>query len=240
MRFLLFTLYAPMASLGEVAVGERRMGWTRPGRSAVLGILAAARGIDRADDAAHRDLEDCLHYAVRTDASGSPFTDYHTAQVPSARRGRPFATRRDELRADRLNTVLSTREWRTDAFFTAAVWPRPGCTADLGGLSQALDAPHYAPYLGRRAAPFGLPFNPVVLDAPSFVQAFAKREATDAERRILERIGADDAPEIACDSDVQGLVDVRVERRRDGIASRSRWQFNDRLEAVLVGERGSG
>jgi len=237
MRFLLFTLYAPMASLGEVAVGEQRMGWTRPARSAVLGLIAAARGIDRTDEAAHQHLEESLHYAVRTEASGRPFTDYHTAQVPSARRRRTFATRRDELRVDRLNTVLSTREWRTDAFFTAAVWPRPGHADDLDGLSQALDAPHYTLYLGRRAAPLGLPLSPIVVDAPSFVEAFAMREPTDVEREILERVGPEETPEIACDYDVEGLSDVRVERRRDGIASRSRWQFNDRLEAILVGRR---
>ena len=239
MRFLLFTLYAPMASFGEVAVGERRMGWTRPARSAVLGLLAAARGIDRADEAAHQDLEESLHYAVRTEASGRPFTDYHTAQVPSTRRGRTFATRREELRADKLNTVLSTREWRTDAFFTAAVWPRPGKTVDLDRLSQALHAPHYTLYLGRRAAPLGLPLNPVVVDAPSFLEAFAMRAPTDVEQEVLGRIGPDENPEIACDYDVEGLPDVRVERRRDSIASRSRWQFSDRLEAILVGDRGT-
>ena len=117
MRFLLFTLYAPMGSFGEVAVGERRMSWARPGRSAVLGLVAAAQGIDRTDDAAHRRLEVELHYAVRTDAPGRPFMDYHTAQTPKARRGRTFATRREELESDSLNTVLSAREWRTDACF---------------------------------------------------------------------------------------------------------------------------
>ena len=54
MRFLLFTLYAPMGSFGEIAVGERRMSWARPGRSAVLGLVAAAQGIERTDEAAHQ------------------------------------------------------------------------------------------------------------------------------------------------------------------------------------------
>ncbi|MCY4377532.1 MAG: type I-E CRISPR-associated protein Cas5/CasD, partial [Spirochaetaceae bacterium] len=115
MRILLFTLYAPMASFGEVAVGERRMSWARPGRSAVLGLVAAALGNKRADEAAHRKLEDALHYAVRTDAPGRPLIDYHTAQTPRARRGRTFATRREELRSENLHTVLSTREWRGGA-----------------------------------------------------------------------------------------------------------------------------
>ena len=141
MRILLFTLYSPMASFGEVAVGERRMSWARPGRSAVFGLVAAALGIERADEAAHRKLEDALHYAVRTDAPGRPLIDYHTAQTPRARRGRTFATRREELRSENLHTVLSTREWRADACFTVALWPRPGWAFDLDGLASALQQP---------------------------------------------------------------------------------------------------
>ena len=42
---------------------------------------------------------------------------------------------------------------------------------------------------------------------------------------------------IAFDHDAPGAPsDVRVERRRDAILSRARWQFADRLEAVIVPE----
>ena len=87
MRFLLFTLYAPMGSFGEIAVGERRMSWARPGRSAILGLVAAAQGVERTDETAHQRLEAGLYYAVRTDAPGRPLLDYHTAQTPKARKG---------------------------------------------------------------------------------------------------------------------------------------------------------
>ena len=97
MRFLLFTLYAPMGSFGEIAVGERRMSWARPGRSAILGLVAAAQGVERTDETAHQRLEAGLYYAVRTDAPGRPLLDYHTAQTPKARKGRTFATRQEEL-----------------------------------------------------------------------------------------------------------------------------------------------
>ena len=137
MHFLLFTLYAPMGSFGEIAVGERRMSWARPGRSAVLGLIAAAQGIERTDEAAHRNLEAGLYYAVRTDAPGRPLMDYHTAQTPKGRRGRTFATRREELEADDLNTVLSSREWRADACFTVALWPRLGEAVDLNEMAGA-------------------------------------------------------------------------------------------------------
>lgn len=237
MRVLVFTLYAPMASFGEVAVGERRMGWARPARSAVLGLVAAARGVDRNDDDAHRGLESGLHYAVRTDSPGIPLVDYHTAQAPKHRSGQSFATRRDELAStDDLNTVLSKREWRTDACFTVALWARGVDRIDIDGLAQALRCPQYMLYVGRKSAPLGLPLNPAVVEADSFLDALDARTPTAAEEEVLLRTrSTDTVPTIACDIDAKGLpAEFRRERRRDGVGSRRRWQFDDRDEAVFV------
>lgn len=237
MRFLLFTLYAPMGSFGEIAVGERRMSWARPGRSAVLGLLAAAQGIERTDEAANRKLEASLYYAVRTDAPGRPFIDYHTAQTPKDRKGRTFATRRQELESDDLNTVLSSREWRTDAYFTIALWPRLGEAADLNEIASALQRPRFVLYAGRKSAPLGLPLNPEIIEAGTFEAAFHARQPNEEERRILQSLRIDGVAsgEIAFDHDAPGAqADVRIERRRDAILNRSRWQFTDRLEAVVV------
>ena len=239
MRFLLFTLYAPMGAFGEVAVGERRMSWSRPGRSAVLGLIAAAQGIDRAEEVAHQRLEAGLHYAVRTDAPGRPFMDYHTAQTPKARRGRTFATRREELASDALNTVLSTREWRADACFTVAVWPRSSHAADLDHLAECLRHPRYVLYVGRKSAPLGLPLDPAIIEAATFLGAFDARPPNDEVRRILQHAGGDGTSHgaIACDHDAPGAPDQgRIERRRDSVASRARWQFAERLERVVFRE----
>ena len=241
MRFLLFTLYAPMGSFGEIAVGERRMSWARPGRSAVLGLVAAARGIERSDETAHQRLETGLHYAVRTDAPGRPFIDYHTAQTPKARRGRTFATRRDELESDALNTVLSAREWRSDAFFTVALWPRRGRTVDLDEIAECLQHPRFVLYVGRKSAPLGLPPNPTIVEAETFMDAFGARQPNDEERTVLRRSNGDGTAHraIACDHDAPDAPRTgRVERRRDSVASRTRWQFADRLERVVSAEDG--
>ena len=241
MRFLLFTLYAPMGSFGEIAVGERRMSWARPGRSAVLGLIAAAQGIERDDEAAHQRLESGLHYAVRTDAPGRPFIDYHTAQTPKARRGRNFATRREELESDALNTVLSTREWRADTCFTVALWPRSGHAANLDHIAECLRYPHYVLYLGRKSAPLGLPLDPAIIEAETFMDAFDARPPSDEVRRVLQHTGADGMSygEIACDHDAPGMPDQgRIERRRDAVASRARWQFAERLERVVSRDHG--
>lgn len=243
MRFLLFTLYAPMASFGEIAVGERRMSWTRPGRSAVLGLVAAAMGIERTDEEAHQRLEAGLHYAVRTDAPGRPLVDYHTAQTPKARKGRTFATRREELESDDLNTVLSVREWRTDACFTVALWPRAGQDVDLDRVAEALRHPRFVLYVGRKSAPLGLPLNPEIVDAETFVSAFEARQPNDEEQRVLRGLHFAGMARrmVAFDHDAPGApAETRVERRRDGVASRLRWQFTDRLERILLLEEGSG
>src|SRR5215472_13146025 len=63
------------ATFGEARAGRARQSWTRPGRSAVLGMLGAALGIDWEDLQAHAALSSGLGYAVRTDATGHSLTD---------------------------------------------------------------------------------------------------------------------------------------------------------------------
>lgn len=237
MRFLLFTLYAPLGACGEIAVGERRMSWARPGRSAILGLVAAAKGIQRADEAAHRRLEAGFHYAVRTDAPGRPLIDYHTVQTPKTRKDRTFATRREELESENLNTVLSSREWRADTFFTVALWPRADQAVDLEELAGALQRPRFVLYVGRKSAPLGLPLNPEIVEADTFMAAFDARQPNEEEERVLRCARADGTTReaIACDHDAPGApARTRIERRRDAVASRTRWQFADRLERVVV------
>ncbi|WP_295540003.1 CRISPR-associated protein Cas5, partial [Thiolapillus sp.] len=49
--YLVFQLYAPLASWGGQAVGQERPSDDHPGRSALLGLLAAALGIRREEEA---------------------------------------------------------------------------------------------------------------------------------------------------------------------------------------------
>ena len=243
MRFLLFTLYAPMGSFGEIAVGERRMGWARPGRSAVLGLVAAAMGFERVDEDSHRSLEAGLFYAVRTDALGRPFIDYHTSQTPKQRRNQTFANRRAALQAGDLHTVLSSREWRSDTCFTVSLWPRRDDAVDLDAMADALRRPCFALYLGRKSAPLGLPLNPSIVEADTFMNAFAARQRTLEEEAVLKRIrvGSTVRTAIAFDYDAPAAPAEarRVERRRDAVVNRGRWQFADRLEYVLDEPEGS-
>src|SRR6185295_12377864 len=63
--FLVFRLYGPLASWGEVAVGEVRPSNLHPTRSALLGLLGAALGLRRSDEAALADLARTVRFAVR-------------------------------------------------------------------------------------------------------------------------------------------------------------------------------
>src|ERR1700732_2783783 len=121
-EFLTFALAAPIAAMGDLAVGERRGSWDRPGRSAVLGLIAACLGLDREDEAAHAALETGYGLALRRERIGPLLADYHTAQVPPRQRGRQFATRAEELAANNLETILSRRDYRCDLLVLAALW----------------------------------------------------------------------------------------------------------------------
>ena len=236
-RFLVFTLYAPLAALGSPAIGAVRPGWTRPGRAAVLGLAAAALGILRSEEKAHAELEQDLHYAVRIDAAGRPLGDYHTTQVPGRRRNRAFDTRREELGPAGLNTILSTREYRTDCLFTAMLWKRAGAgkSTDLATIARAMRRPGFTPYLGRKAAPLGLPLDAQIIKAPSIRHALADYQRTDPAAAVLAAIGPADPVLIAADADAPHIPAGSIhEQRCDRLASRERWQFHDRDEAVFT------
>jgi CRISPR system Cascade subunit CasD len=233
--FLTCVLAAPLGAMGSIAVGERRGTWDRPGRSAVLGLAAACLGIEREDEDAQQALESGYGLALRVECMGPVLADYHTAQVPPARRGRVFRTRREELAADDLGTILSRRDYHTDAVVLAALWQREAARWTLDEIASAMRAPQWIPYLGRRACPLMLPLAPEIETAPDPVVALAARAERDAGLRLLQlKANADPVVTMdAADARRFTLPHRRVEMRRDALASRKRWQFNLREEAVL-------
>lgn len=238
-ELLTFALAAPLAAMGEIAVGERRGSWDRPARSAVLGLVAGCLGIDREDEHAHAALEAGYGLALRVENVGPLLPDYHTAQVPPARRGRRFATRAEELGAPDLETILSRRDYRTEVLVLAALWCRPAARWPLSEVAEALYRPHYIPYFGRKACPLMLPMAPLLTEAADPIAALAERaeRGPAPERQLLRRrrspvvvtMSASDTAEFGFQARIQ-----RVEIRRDAVASRRRWQFALREEAILA------
>jgi CRISPR system Cascade subunit CasD len=235
-EFLSFTLAAPLAAMGDLAVGERRGTWDRPARSAILGLIAACLGIDRDDEDAHHALERGYRLALRMERLGPIMADYHTAQMPSAKRGRRFATRAEELSVADLNTVLTRRDYRTDTLAFIAMWPDPQPQWSLTEIATALRAPQYVTYVGRKSCPLMLPLAPRLTDAADPVAALEVHAQQEKARGLLRSFYFSGSPTItldAADAAHFGLHVRRVELRRDRIASRRRWQFALREEAVL-------
>lgn len=249
-EFLLLTLYAPLVSWGDIAVGEYRGSWDRPSRSAVLGLVAAALGVERDDQAMHDALDRAYGVAVRADATGAPLVDYHTAQTVDAatvKKRRP-ATRAELLDVRERQTILSRRTYRQDALATAALWVRPkershvDTPKSLGELRDALRLPHFVLYAGRKANAFGLPLNPDVKAAETLAEALSYRESAIGQLAGLTTVpgwGATVPAELEvshdpCEGFSSGLRALRRDVRRDGGAHRGRWQFAERVVEVGV------
>ena len=238
---LTFVLVAPLGAMGSLAVGERRGGWDRPGRSAVLGLVAGCLGLDRAEEENHAALSAALGLAIRRVGGATPLlSDYHTAQTAPARKNRAFATRREELRAAERETVLSRRDYRADTAFTVALWrrsPTQGASPwALEVLADAMTKPVFAPYVGRKSCPLGLPMQPRIFHAETIREAFEQRDAaaTELEHAALRHPGGGIvwADEPGLGEPAVGLEEAYRESRRDQLLSRARWQFGLREEVA--------
>lgn len=256
--YLIFQLYGPLAAWGDIAVGETRPSSFAPAKSAVLGLVAAALGLRRPYttqdeilrqqwEAQHVALAEGYGMAVKLTQPGLPMMDYHTAQVPSSGSGRNkkvFATRRDELTKlprDDLNTILSRRDYRQDAYAAVALWARAGAPYSLDELRVKLLAPEFVLYLGRKSCPPALPLMPVTTSAESVEAALADFSFATAAKQIwrddpqtAERaIGkmAEASPMLLWDADAETrLPPEQMVTRRDAPTSRHRWQFAVREE----------
>ncbi|MEU1300724.1 type I-E CRISPR-associated protein Cas5/CasD [Streptomyces shenzhenensis] len=137
---LTLLLAGPLQSWGASSRFTRRTTESAPTKSAVIGLLAAAAGIDRDDDTHLAPLA-ALRFGVRIDQPGTRIRDFHKAMHPVTEKTMP----------------LSERFYLADAVFVAAV---EGDHTLLTGLHQALRTPVYPPFLGRRSCP---PSRPVDL-----------------------------------------------------------------------------
>lgn len=268
--YLVFQLYGPLAAWGDIAVGESRPSGLSPAKSAVLGLIAAALGLRRPDttldetlrgqwDEAHRALAEGYGMAVKLTQPGLPLTDYHTAQVPSSGSGRNkkiFATRRDELTwlpCHDLNTILSRRDYRQDAYAAVALWTRERAQHPLKELCTRLLTPEFVLYLGRKSCPPALPLNPAVINAGSVEEAMADYSFSTAAKllwgeesvtaKFLLQHMAEGNPMLFWDTDAETGISLDQQdrySRRDTPTSRRRWQFAVREELrghLNAGER---
>ena len=231
MRFLVFQLVAPLAAWGDVAVGQYRGSRDAPGESALIGLLAAALGVRRDDEAAHAGLRDGYAFAVGTVENGSLLRDFHTAQTPGRNdlKGRPHRTRRDELAVPKhqLNTILSTRDYRQGGEWVVAVQAMPGATHELSVLQGALREPRFVLYFGRKSCPPAAPLAPGIIDADSALEAIFGWFRAAGSSAKLHSLAWDDRT-------TAGTAAHLSVPRKDRLIRRKGWLFGDRTEHVAL------
>lgn len=227
--YLIFTLTAMLGAMGELAGHERRptLGW--PGRSAILGLVAAAHGIRRDDTDSLAEL-DALRMAVAIFDAGTPLRDYHTVQtVPSAAVKRPDS-RPSALRAAgrKANTTISLRDYRQSPLFGVALWGLP-----LAPIEAALQSPVFTLYLGRKACPLAAPLAPRIVQAEGPVTALNDLVLPPWRRGAVAKLLA---------ADPEAGLTGRQEHRHDQPSDRRAWHFAARpvtLAPVEIAPKGA-
>lgn len=158
-EYLVFDLSAPMGAFGSYAGHERRGSEIMPPRSAVLGLLGAARGIERVDDDGQAALRR-YRVAIRLLAQSVPLRDYHTVQTVPAKIKRPNGRRAAiEAIGRDINTSITVRDYRTNVAFTVAVWSEDA-PWPLSQVKDVLMRPAFVLYLGRKSCPLAAPLGP--------------------------------------------------------------------------------
>jgi CRISPR system Cascade subunit CasD len=142
MSTLLLRLAGPMQSWGTQSRFSVRDTGMEPSKSGVIGLLCAALGRPR--DQPVDDLAG-LAMAVRVDREGVLKRDYHTAQNVATAGGRIK------------DCEPSTRYYLSDADFLVGLEGEKGQDEFLNRLSDALAAPEWPVYLGRKSFVPGIP-----------------------------------------------------------------------------------
>lgn len=232
MDYLIFQLHGPLASWGTPAVGEVRPTSDHPGRSALIGIVAAALGIRRDDAAGQQALAESVVFGVKQITPGSFIRDFHTVQVPKRNRNRQYATRKEEMAfsSDRLNTIISRREYRCDGLWYVAVSLTPQSDWSLEDITEALRCPVFTLYLGRKSCPPAAPLAPsIVRNAEGLAEAFSVG-FPDFHPSQTRYLGTRGAVDYFWEGEAGDVVVQDTRFPEDDVVSRERWQFRDRAE----------
>lgn len=180
--FLILKLQGVMQAWGEHTFEGLRPSANFPTRSALVGLLGACIGVDRADRNAQQDLADSFQYAARRDTEKPVWmpntdetqwkaftmvkiTDYHT--VKNARK------EYEGLKPHK-DTIQTWREYLLDAVFTVALWNTEQAIFSLDKIQQAVMKPKYTPFLGRRSCPLGRPLFEACISAENVEQALSQ------------------------------------------------------------------
>lgn len=215
MRGFALRLAGPMQAWGGPYTGDDHPSFDVPTFSGVLGLIAGALGITRAEPQAIRALADALALVVRVDAEGSRGVDFHTSEdVP-----RSDGKLRDA-------PVVSRRSYLYDASFAALLVVVGELPVTLERLVAALRRPRFVPYLGRKACPPAVPILALnsALEAESWPSMLAQVP-------LDRRRGRRSSPDIHVDARLNPSVSAesRALRLRDLPSGRAARLFDERV-----------
>lgn len=142
-RTLLLTLAGPQQAWGSRSRFATRGTERAPTRSGVLGLVAAALGMERADPL---DRLAAIRFGVRVDQPGTIERDFQTARTLDGKTSMP----------------LSQRYYLADAVFVVAL--QSDDEALLEEIRAAIRRPRYPLFLGRRAFPPAGPIPVAIVD----------------------------------------------------------------------------
>jgi CRISPR system Cascade subunit CasD len=236
-EYLIFRLYGPIASWGEIAVGENRHSFSYPSKSAVIGLIASALGYKREEEEKHIELSSSLGFGVKVWNAGNLLRDYHTIQTPPAKGKVVYATRKDELRDKlELNTILSSRDYRMDALYDIGIWKKKN-SASLAEIQEKLNEPIFPLYLGRKSCVIASPLFASPVTGDDLFSAFTRYNDNLKERFSKEKVFYFFESEFLQSSFIEYIWEdesadkaTEVRTRRDEVLSRKRWQFSERKE----------
>jgi CRISPR system Cascade subunit CasD len=214
---LFLRLEGPLQSWGERARWSVRDTAPEPSKSGVVGLLGCALGINTDDEL--RTLSEGLRMGVRCDRAGTHVVDYHTVGGGYAYPALLTAEGKPKISSGKPHTEQTWRHYLCDASFLVALQGEPKL---IQTLSEAVQAPRWTIYLGRKSCPPSRPVFDGLGDFPDLQSALTAwhwkhPELSGSEPSRVVEVRAI----LECDP-AKGV------RRRDEVASHTRRTFNPR------------
>lgn len=236
--YLIFKLYGPMMSWGDIAIGSVRPTYNYPTKSAIMGLIAAALGIKREDEEKLLELQNEINFSVRIDAFGEIMDDYHTVQFPSESDVKKHGcyTRKDYVSIKDQNTILSYREYVNDYLYTI-ILSKKGIINEfnLPSIKYFLKNPYFILFLGRKCCPISFPIHPIIVNAENIKLALkiADPLMQEKESGIFDYLKSEYMQLYWENEKNYNLESIEISKK-DKLASRKRWQYQEREEYCIT------
>ena len=237
MKFLALYLRAPFQSWGAASKFGDRGTLDAPTRSGLLGMIAAACGIDKNDEVRDREWlarASSLSFTVVSFRRGDRMTDYHTVgggfdeSDPWRRRMIPTKAENAKPRG----TDLTRRDYLTDSVFGVVLSGDDGMIAEI---ASGLANPVWGVWLGRKNC---IPTEPILAGMFESDEA-AKNAINDRFRGALKR-GKGKVAGLEGDSVAFSVVEAAADEAEETIldvpVSFSRREFHARRIAHVMPE----